>query len=97
MLFFLGDFRADNKHKQLLKVFAESVRMVDASSLQQYVPGSDQAAGDGAQRVQAGRIIASMSEPKLLQLQNLAAAVVEEAGADRCAYQMHDAGRVTSL
>lgn len=75
--------RADNKHKQLLKVFAESLRMIDAANLQQYVSGGDQAAADGAQRVQAGRIIASMSEPKLLQLQNLAAAVVEEAGADR--------------
>lgn len=93
----LGDFRADNKHKQLLKVFAESVCMVDAGNLQQYVSGSDQAAGNGAQRVQAGHIIASMSEPKLLQLQNLAAAVVEEAGADRCAHQMRDAGRVISL
>jgi hypothetical protein len=81
----LGDTRADNKHKQLLKVFAESVRMVDAASLQQYVSGSDQAAAAGAQRVQAGRIIASLSEPKLLQLQNLAADVVEEAGADRWA------------
>lgn len=83
----LGDIRADSKHKELLKVFAASVRMVDAASLQQYVAGSDQAATAGAQRVQAARIIASLSEPKLLQLQNLAAAVVEEAGADRCACQ----------
>lgn len=55
--------------------------MIDANSLQPYVSGGDQAVA--ASRMQAGRIIASMSEPKLLQLQNLAAAVVEEAGPDR--------------